>query len=112
MASIADDLVERWRREAKAFRHRGVNDFAAFLESCAEELEVALLGENDRVLSLSEAAHLSGYSADHLRRMLRAGALPNAGSGGQYGIRRRDLPRKAGHDPDAVPPFTLMGNDG
>ena len=42
-----------------------------------------------------EAARRSGYSADHLGRLVRNGKIPNSGRPGTPSIARRDLPRKA-----------------
>ena len=37
----------------------------------------------------------SGYSADHIARLLREGKIPNSGRKAKPLIRRRDLPQKA-----------------
>jgi hypothetical protein len=72
---------------------------------CSEELEAAVREGEDDLLDLQEAATESGYSADHLSRLLRAGKLPQAGKRNAPKIRRRDLPRK----PEAV---ACQGQDG
>lgn len=64
------------------------------------------LGASD-VLSLREAALLSGYSADHLRREISRGYIANAGRKGNPAIRRGDVPRKPGHS--APLPATIAG---
>ncbi|MDE2782551.1 MAG: hypothetical protein OXK77_06320, partial [Gemmatimonadota bacterium] len=46
-----------------------------------------------------EAARESGYSADHLGRLVRDGRIPNAGRPGAPRIARTDLPRKAPAEP-------------
>ncbi|HSU92218.1 MAG TPA: hypothetical protein VLI43_00825, partial [Gemmatimonadaceae bacterium] len=64
-----------------------------------------LLGELDRLaddaanvlLSLRRAAAESGYTADHLGRLLREGKLANAGRVNSPRIRRGDLPIKVRH---------------
>jgi hypothetical protein len=48
----------------------------------------------DVPLTLSEAAAESGYSVDHLSRLLRSNRLPNAGRRYSPRIRRGDLPRR------------------
>jgi hypothetical protein len=52
--------------------------------------------DND-VLAIQEAARLSGYSEDTLRRMIAHGKIPQAGRRNKPAIRRADLPRKPGH---------------
>ena len=52
------------------------------LETCAAELEAALRQEDDTLLTLTEAARESGYSADHLGRLVRDGKIPNTGRPG------------------------------
>ncbi len=51
-------------------------------------------------LTLEQAARKSGYTLDHLSRLLRDGTLPNVGEPGSPRIRRKDLPRKPGHAAD------------
>ena len=43
-------------------------------------------------LTLAEAAQESGYSVDHLERLVREGKISNAGRRGKPMIRRSDLP--------------------
>ena len=43
-------------------------------------------------LSLAEAARLSGYTADHIGRVVREGKLPNVGRKNAPRVRARDLP--------------------
>lgn len=49
----------------------------------------------DGILSLNEAARESGYSAEHLQRLVANGDIPNAGQKGKPRVRRGDLPKKA-----------------
>ncbi len=56
-------------------------------------------------LTLPQAALESGYSRDHLRRLMDEGTIPNgSGADGSRAILRRDLPRKPGHGVAAVRP--------
>ncbi|HKV51093.1 MAG TPA: hypothetical protein VJO52_07835 [Gemmatimonadaceae bacterium] len=58
----------------------------------------ALQNEFERdVLTLGGAAAESGYSTDHLRRLIRDGKVPNAGRRHAPLVRRCDLPIKPGH---------------
>jgi hypothetical protein len=88
------DLPEQWRALAVQQRRLGADVQARILEVCADELAAALLRAEDEVLSLRRAAQESGYSADHLSRMVRDGKIPNSGRRSKPLIRRRDLPTK------------------
>src|SRR5581483_11980447 len=98
-----EGLVSRWRERAGALRTWGGSEGAARAwETAAAELEAALRAARDELLTLEAAATESGYSADHLGRLLRAGKLPNAGRPHAPRIRRGDLPRKPGGLPQPV----------
>ncbi len=86
---------ERWlaRRDELRTLHALV-DGAELCDKMVAELDDALRAEQAAVLSLREASRASGYSADHLGRLIRAGALPNAGRPNAPKIRLVDLPRK------------------
>ncbi len=75
------------------------------LESCAAELETTLRERDETTLSLTEAARESGYSADHLGRLVRDGKIPNVGRPGAPRITRRHLPRKRMAQVPANPPL-------
>ncbi len=93
------DLVTVWRQQSAAYDRDG-QPGARLLARCADELEEALRASDDASLTLTEAARVSGYSTDHLRRELREGHIPNAGRKHAPRIRRGDLPRKPGHGSD------------
>ncbi|MXX35701.1 MAG: hypothetical protein F4Z50_13210 [Gemmatimonadetes bacterium] len=88
-------LPGTWRRRAKALRRYGSEPPAVTLERCAAELEDTIVERDEATYSLVEASRESGYSADHLGRLVRDGKIPNAGRPGAPRIARRDLPRKA-----------------
>ncbi len=89
------DLPAAWRRKAKTLRRYGGQALATALERCADELEGTIQERDDTTYSLVEASRESGYSADHLGRLVREGKIPNAGRPGAPRIARVDLPRKA-----------------
>ena len=93
-------LPANWRRRAKALRRYASESPAVALERCAAELEDTIRERDETTLSLVEAARESGYSADHLGRLVRDGRIPNAGRPGAPRIARRDLPRKAQTPPE------------
>ncbi len=61
-----------------------------------EELQETLHRHFDELLTLQEAAELSGYSPRTLRRRAEDGELTNRGKKGAPLYRRGDLPRKVG----------------
>ena len=89
-----ETLPGTWRTQAKALRQYGGETPAVALESCAAELEATLRERDETTLSLTEAAKESGYSTDHLGRLVRDGRIPNAGRPGAPRIARSILPRK------------------
>ena len=97
MIIIDAELIDRWRSRAEVFRRHGVAEAPATLEACADELEEYVREIANQKLSLEEASEESGYSHDHLSRLIRDGTVPNAGEPGSPRIRRGDLPRKPGH---------------
>ncbi len=88
-------LPGTWRRRAKALRRYGSEPPAVTLERCAAELEDTIVERDETTYSLVEASRESGYSADHLGRLVRDGKIPNAGRPGAPRIALKDLPRKA-----------------
>ena len=88
-------LPGAWRKQAKALRRYGGDTPAVALDRCADDLEATLRERDETTLSLVEAAKESGYSADHLGRLVRDGKIPNAGRPGAPRIARAHLPRKA-----------------
>jgi len=101
-------LPPRWRQRAAELRPFAEPAARAF-ELAAEELAASLASTDEQLLTLKQASHLSGYSADHLARRIREGAIPNAGRPHAPRIRTADLPRRApvadrprsGYDPAA-----------
>lgn len=87
-------LHQRWREKAALFRVHGHEATARTYEVCSEELEAALRRGDEETLDLQEAAKESGYSSDHLGRLVRDGKIPNAGRRNAPKIRRGDLPRR------------------
>ena len=100
-----ETLPATWRRQAKALRWYGGDTPAVALESCAAELETTLRERDETTLSLTDAARESGYSADHLGRLVRDGKIPNVGRPGAPRIARRHLPRKRMAQVPANPPL-------
>ncbi len=70
---------------------------AAIWERAAEMVAESLRRSGLERLTLPLAAQESGYSVDHLRRLIDEGTIPNAGVDGTKSILRLHLPRKPGH---------------
>ena len=92
-------LPGAWRRQAKTLRRYGGQALATAIERCADELEGTIQQRDDTTYSLTEAARESGYSREHLGRLVRDGKIPNAGRPNAPRIARRHLPRKARAEP-------------
>ena len=90
-----EGLPADWRGRAKALRRYGSETAALVLGLCADDLETTIREHDETTLSLVEAARESGYSSDHLGRLVRDGKIPNAGRPNAPRIARRHLPRKA-----------------
>jgi hypothetical protein len=88
-------LEDRWLRKREEFARVGalvsaqslIDEFLLDLRSVTEE-------RSSELLTLETAARLSGYSADHLARLLREGKVPNSGQKHRPRISRKDLPEK------------------
>jgi hypothetical protein len=80
----------------------------------AAELKAALLAAANEPLKLRDAARESGYSEDHLGRLVKEGKLVNVGRKRAPRVRRSDLPRKAraGTRASGKPSFASIVRDG
>lgn len=92
----ATELLDRLRARAAEFRALDARvDGARLIEEILVELEPVVSGKDAEALTISEAARRSGYSADHLGRLIRNGTLRNVGKVGAPRVLAGDLPRKA-----------------
>jgi hypothetical protein len=95
------DYIARLRADATQQRTRYGNEIAArTLESVVGDLEEILHATQEELVNLTQASRLSGYSADHLGRLVREGKLRNYGRPNAPRVRPSDLPRKAGDLPE------------
>jgi hypothetical protein len=104
-------LSAEWRRHAETLRAFGAAGQAEVLDRCADELERALASQEGELLTLQQAALVSGYSADHLGRLIRRGTLTNLGRRRAPRVRRTELPRKAAALPGQAADLHLPGAD-
>jgi hypothetical protein len=91
--SRPETLPALWRSRAEVLRPYAP-DAAKVFEECAAILEMALDVTAAELLTLRDAAAFSGYSADHLGRLIRSGRLTNYGRSHSPRLRRSELPRK------------------
>jgi len=90
-----DEVIARWQRQREEWKRlRAMVDGAAVADEVLADLAAIEASELDEVLSLSAAARESGYTRDHLARLVREGKCPNAGRPNAPKILRRHLPRK------------------
>ena len=103
------DLVGTWRARAEEYRRDALESQARVCERHADELEAALRAQAGKLLTLTDAAALCGFSPDHLGRLVRAGKVPNFGRPHAPRVRLADVPRKAGLLPPKLERATLVG---
>lgn len=101
------NLVTTWRHRAAGIEPYSPGAAAAF-RRCADDLDASLRSAALDEFTLAEASEQSGYSVDHLARLVRDGKIPNAGRPHVPRIRRGDLPRRAGALPSA-PSVAMVG---
>jgi len=89
------DLPSAWRTRAADLRLHDATGAATAYERAADELERAQRAAAVEALTLQQAATESGYSIDHIGRLVADGNIENIGRKGAPRIRRGDLPRKA-----------------
>jgi hypothetical protein len=89
----SESLAERWRARAEQLERFAPAAAVAFRD-CAAELDAQLRATSEAVLTIEEAALVSGFSKDHIRHQLAAGAIANVGRKGRPRVRAGDLPRK------------------
>jgi hypothetical protein len=95
--SVRICLGEIRAKAAELRQEFGSEPLASALDWAVDRLEKALRGTQDEILGLAEASKRSGYSQDHLARLVRSGRIPDLrppGSKGRICIRVSDLPAR------------------
>ena len=89
------ELRQRWTELRDTYERVGAwVEGARIIDAFLADLTSIERTSNDRLLTLREAAELSGYSTDHLARLVRQAVIPNAGKRHSPRIRLGDLPRR------------------
>lgn len=87
--------LKSMEEEAQVDLSRGRETWGEACLACLKEIRV-LLEENQRTpVTINEGAEISGFSADHLRRLIREGKLEDVSTNGTIRVRAGDLPRKS-----------------
>jgi hypothetical protein len=97
MESVRRRLQEIRAKAAELRDSFGDEARARSLEWAAGEIERVMRLAEDEVVSLQAASRLSGYSVEHLARLVREDRVPTArasGSRGRIVLRRGDVPIK------------------
>jgi hypothetical protein len=93
-----DELRAKWAARAAEFETLGAMVSASMLcRAILDDLELVPAGSEEAMLSIAQASAYSGYSRDHLARLVRQGklrTLRQPGSRGRYRFRQGDLPQK------------------
>jgi hypothetical protein len=91
------ELIARWRQRADDWRRlTALVDGATLIEELLADVVDVFDNEREILLTLDNAAARSGYSPDHLARLIRQHRIPNSGRRGAPRIRLDDLPIRAG----------------
>ena len=88
------DLLQLWQQRADFLHQYGDPNSARIWRTAAVELERALEAFGAETLTVDEAAKVTGYTPDYIRKQIAAGDLPNAGRKNAPRVRRGDLKAK------------------
>ena len=92
--SAVTDLAATWEADAEILERHEDARGATLCRRSAAALREAVRADQDRLLTVAEAALESGFSEDHLRHGVADGKIRNAGKKGAPRIRHCDLPIK------------------
>lgn len=97
MITLNPEIVGRWTSQLAEFRKlRALVDGAALVEEFLADLAKITIADDGKAVSIAQAAMLSGYSEDHLRRLVRANKLTNVGRKHSPRVLTGELPKRAG----------------
>ncbi len=90
------NLAEEWRTHGEMLARYGDKRGATACDLHARQLAAAWAEWQSETLTIAQVATDSGYSQEHLRRLVREEEIPNAGRPNAPRIRRADVPKKPG----------------
>ena len=91
------DCIAKWRLDASSLNRMGIaSEIADEKRRCADEIEAAARRTDCALVSLSDAARISGFSPRQRSRLVCQKRIPNHGSKTRPKVAVGDLPRKAG----------------
>jgi len=93
MQGLKEQLAD-WTKQAEVAERMVAHGYATATRDRIGDIENLMNSCLQEPLSLKDAAQESGYSTDHLGRLIRDGSIPNAGRPGAPRLARRDLPLK------------------
>jgi acetyl-CoA acetyltransferase len=90
------EIRDRWLvRRDELRRLKASVDGAALCDELLSDLEAIVSGADETPITISKAAALSGFSADHIGRLVRDGKLKNVGRKHAPRVLASELPRRA-----------------
>ena len=99
---LTSELASKWEKDAQLLAQYGSSQQADLLRNCSRQLFETISSENDVLLTLAVAASITGYSPDHLGKLVRQGTVKNYGRKHSPKLRLADLPKK---------PTTVVGGN-
>lgn len=105
-------IVERWEVRRDDYKRVGASINGALV--CQEfltDLSLVEAAELEPAFKVRAAASRTGYSEDHLGRLVRQGKIPNVGRPGAPLVRLSDIPTKDGALPNSLSDSRLSPTD-
>jgi hypothetical protein len=105
------EIITRWEARRDELRRLKAQVSGAIIcDEMLRDLESLFSADENDLLTIKDAAQLSGYSREHLGRLVQEGKIPNAGRPNAPRVRRCDLPIKPGHLPEMQEPRHLTSS--
>jgi hypothetical protein len=93
--SLGSEVIERWVNRRDEFKRLKASvDGALLCEEVIADLEGLIKSRDSETLTLAQASARTGYSRDHLSRLLRRGLLTNVGRKNKPRVVAGELPSR------------------